>query len=412
MTTANRCRFCAAPLAHTFVDLGMTPPCNRMLRPQQSGDMEMFYPLHTFVCERCFLVQVQEYISPAYIFDDYTYFSSYSTSWLTHAQQYSDMIITRLGLTQQSHVVEIGSNDGYLLQNFVQAGIPCLGIEPAANVADVASAKGISTVVRFFGKEIASVLLNEGKAADLIIGNNVLAHVPNINDFVAGMKILLKTHGIITMEFPHLMRLMQGVQFDTIYHEHFSYLSLMTTSQIFAAHGLSIFDVEELSTHGGSLRIYARHMEDNSQPVTHRVNELVQNERSYGLDDLATYARFESKCEAIRYALLEFLIDAKRSGKHVAGYGAPGKGNTLLNYCGIRKDLVQYTVDRSPYKQNMLLPGTHIPVFAPDMLRQTQPDYVLILPWNLKTEVMEQTAYIREWGGRFVVPIPSIQVLE
>ena len=319
------------------------------------------------------------------------------------------MITDRLGLNSSSHVVEIASNDGYLLQNFVQAGIPCLGVEPAANVAEVAIAKGIPSVIRFFGKETAIQLLNDGKAADLIIGNNVLAHVPNINDFVSGMKILLKANGVITMEFPHLMCLMNEHQFDTIYHEHFSYLSFMTVQRIFAANGLTLFDVEEIPTHGGSLRIYARHSENSRHTVSARVIDLLRHEIEYGLDNLDSYANFAPKCQEVRYTLLDFLIQAKRSGKHVVGYGAPGKGNTLLNYCGIREDLLQYTVDRSPYKQNMLLPGTHIPVFAPEKIAETQPDYVLILPWNLKDEIMEQMDSIRSWGGQFVVPIPEIK---
>lgn len=406
----GKCRFCGTPLKETFVDLGMSPPCNRMIRPHQRNDMEMFYPLHTFVCTKCFLVQIQEYISPAYIFDDYTYFSSYSTSWLEHARRYSMMIIERLGLNESSQVVEIASNDGYLLQNFVQSGIPCLGVEPAANVAEVAIAKGIPSVIKFFGRETATQLLTDGKAADLIIGNNVLAHVPNINDFVSGMKVLLKATGVVTMEFPHLMCLMNENQFDTIYHEHFSYLSFMTVQRVFASHGLTLFDVEEIPTHGGSLRIYARHSEDNSKPVSTRVIDLLRHEIEYGLDKVETYTGFAPKCQEVKYALLEFLIDAKRSGKHVAGYGAPGKGNTLLNYCSIREDLLQYTVDRSPYKQNMLLPGTHIPVFEPEKIAETKPDYVLILPWNLKDEIMEQMDMIRAWGGQFVVPIPEIKV--
>ncbi len=410
--SGGKCRFCGSPLYETFVDLGMSPPCNRMVKPSQRNDMEMFYPLHTFVCSECFLVQVQEYVSPAYIFDDYTYFSSYSTSWLEHARRYSTMMIDRLGLTNRHHVVEIASNDGYLLQNFVEAGIPCLGVEPAANVAEVAIAKGIPSVIKFFGKETATQLLIDGNTADLIIGNNVLAHVPNINDFVGGIRVLLKPTGVVTMEFPHLMRLMQEHQFDTIYHEHFSYLSFMTVQRVFAAHGLTIFDVEELSTHGGSLRIYARHHEDASKPVSSRVEHLLEQERAYGLNKVETYSNFAAKCETVKYALLEFLIKARREGKQVVGYGAPGKGNTLLNYCGIREDLLNYTVDRSPYKQNMLLPGTHIPVYAPDKLRDTKPDYILILPWNLKHEIMQQVSYVREWGGKFVVPIPEIKVYE
>ena len=406
------CRFCGTALSHNFVDLGMSPQCNRMVKPNQLNDVEMFYPLHTYVCEQCFLVQVQEYISPAYIFDDYTYFSSYSTSWLDHARNYVDMITNRLSLDDRSHVVEIASNDGYLLKNFVERGIPCLGIEPAANVAEVARAMGIQTLVKFFGRETATQLLNEGKGADLIIGNNVLAHVPNINDFVGGMRILLKPHGVITMEFPHLMKLMEETQFDTIYHEHFSYLSLMTVQRIFASHGLTIFDVEEIPTHGGSLRIYARHTEHSGLLVGDRVFALLRREVDYGLDKLETYEAFETRCQEIRYELLEFLMAAKREGKQVVGYGAPGKGNTLLNYCGIRADLLPYTVDRNPYKQRKFLPGTHIPVFEPKRISETKPDYVLILPWNLKDEIIAQMGHIRDWGGKFVVPIPQVSVLD
>jgi SAM-dependent methyltransferase len=411
VTSGGNCRFCGAPLTHTFVNLGMSPPCNRMVKPSQWNEMEMFYPLHTFVCGECFLVQVQEYVSPAYIFDDYTYFSSYSDSWLDHARRYVDMVTARFGLGPSSQVVEIASNDGYLLQYFNAKHIPALGVEPAANVAEVAKAKGINTVVKFFGKETASELLNHGHGADLLLGNNVLAHVPNINDFVSGMKILLKPTGVITMEFPHLMRLMAENQFDTIYHEHFSYLSFMTVQKVFAHHGLALFDVEELPTHGGSLRIYACHAEDSSKPVGERVHDLLRRELEAGFNRLETYGDFGQRVEEVKYKLLEFLIKAKREGKSVVGYGAPGKGNTLLNYCGIRTDLLQYTVDRSPYKQKMFLPGTHIPVYEPEHIRETQPDYVLILPWNLKDEIVKQMAYVREWGGQFVVPIPEVRVI-
>jgi 2-polyprenyl-3-methyl-5-hydroxy-6-metoxy-1,4-benzoquinol methylase len=410
--SGGKCRFCGSDLTHTFVDLGMSPPCNRMVKPQQKNEMEMFYPLHTYVCGECFLVQVQEYVSPAYIFDDYTYFSSYSDSWLDHCATYADMIIQRLGLTQNSTVVEIASNDGYMLKNFVAQGIPCLGVEPAANVAEVAMAKGIPTTVKFFGRETATQLLNEGQGADLIIGNNVLAHVPNINDFVGGLKILLKPKGTITMEFPHLKRLMKETQFDTIYHEHFSYLSLMTTQRIFAAYGLTIYDVQEWRTHGGSLRIFARHTEDSSKPVTEAIFELLAREMRDGLDTLEAYSRFGGRVEEVKFRLLEFLIEAKRAGKHVVGYGAPGKGNTLLNYCGIRSDLVQYTVDRNPYKQRKFLPGTHIPVYEPERIELTRPDYILLLPWNLKDEIIAQLAHVREWGCKFVVPIPTTQVID
>jgi 2-polyprenyl-3-methyl-5-hydroxy-6-metoxy-1,4-benzoquinol methylase len=411
--TGGKCRFCGAELTHSFVDLGMSPPCNKMVKPEQVNEMERFYPLNTYVCSECFLVQVQEHISASLIFDDeYTYFSSFSTSWLEHARKYVEMIIPRLGLNKDSQVIEIASNDGYLLQYFVQQGIPALGIEPSANVAQVAMAKGIPSLIKFFGCQTAAELVHDGKAADLIIGNNVLAHVPNINDFVGGIKIALKPGGVVTMEFPHLMRLMEENQFDTIYHEHFSYLSFMTVSQIFAAHGLTLFDVEEIPTHGGSLRIYGRHDDDTEKLMTERALELLEREREYGLDNMETYNDFGARCLEVRYELLEFLIDARRRGKRVIGYGAPGKGNTLLNYCGIRSDLLEYTVDRNPYKQGKFLPGTHIPVYEPEKIDETKPDYLLILPWNLKDEIMQQMAHVREWGCRFVIPIPYPQVIE
>jgi hypothetical protein len=407
---AATCRFCEAPLHHTFVDLGMSPLCESFLSAEQLDQLEAFYPLHVRVCEKCFLVQLQEYVSAKEIFAEYAYFSSYSDSWLTHASDYTDMIVRRLGLNSSSQVVEIASNDGYLLQYFVRKGIPALGIDPAANVARAAEEKGIPTLVRFFGEELANELRRDGMQADLLLGNNTLAQVPDLNDFVAGMKILLGPTGVITMEFPHLMRLMEGNQFDTIYHEHFSYFSLITTAKIFLAHGLTIFDVEELSTHGGSLRIYARHTEDTSRPLAERLIDLREREIAAGLARLEQYSSFAQQVEKTKRNLLDLLIRAKREGKSIAGYGAPGKGNTLLNYCGIRSDFLDYTVDRSPYKHGKFLPGTHIPVFPPDKLRQTKPDYVLILPWNLKREIMEQIAYIREWGGQFIVPIPNAEI--
>jgi SAM-dependent methyltransferase len=409
-TTSGHCRFCGTPLEHTLVDLGMSPPCNNILKPEQLNEMEAFYPLHVWVCGKCFLVQLQEYVSPAEIFSDYSYFSSYSDSWLNHARSYVHMATERFGLDQSSHVVEIASNDGYLLQYFVEQGIAALGVEPAANVAAVAQEKGIPTVVRFFGRETAHDLSADGKQADLIIGNNVLAHVPDVNDLVAGMKILLKPGGRITMEFPHLLRLMAENQFDTIYHEHFSYFSLFTVEQIFAAHGLTIFDVDELPTHGGSLRIYARHTENESVPVSDNVHELRGREIAAGYNDLAAYRSFGEQVKQTKRNLLQFMIEARNAGKTIVGYGAPGKGNTLLNYCGIRADLLDYTVDRSPHKQGHFLPGTHIPIYDPDKIAETQPDYVLILPWNLKDEIMQQMAHIRAWGGQFVVPIPTVEV--
>jgi 2-polyprenyl-3-methyl-5-hydroxy-6-metoxy-1,4-benzoquinol methylase len=406
------CRFCTTPLRHTFVDLGMSPLCESYLSRNQLNQMEPFYPLHVYVCGECFLVQLEAYVSAEHIFSDYAYFSSYSDSWVEHARVYTETMVKRFGLGPQHHVVELASNDGYLLQHFVAKGIPVLGVEPAANVAEVAVRKRIPTLVKFFGVNTARELAAEGRKADLLLGNNVLAQVQDLNDFVKGMKILLKPQGVITVEFPHLMRLMAESQFDTIYHEHFSYFSFITTEKIFAAHGLTTFDVEELPTHGGSLRIYARHAEDASKPVGERVREMLSREASANFNRLESYASFSEQVQETKCKLLTFLIKAKREGKSIAGYGAPGKGNTLLNYCGIRSDFLDYTVDRSPHKQGKFLPGTHIPIFHPDKIKETKPDYVLILPWNLKTEIMEQIAYVRGWGGRFVVPIPEVRVYE
>ncbi len=411
-TTVNRdsCRFCGSTLKHTFVDLGMSPLCESYVNPEQLNQMEPFYPLHVYVCSNCFLVQLQEYVSPQEIFSHYAYFSSYSDTWLQHAKNYTEKVIARFGLHSSSQVVEIASNDGYLLQYFSSKGIPVLGIEPAANVAEVAIKKDIPTVVKFFGTNTAGELAAAGKQANLLVANNVLAHVPDINDFVAGCKILLLPEGVITMEFPHLMRLMEGNQFDTIYHEHFSYLSLLAVENVFTAHGLIIFDVEELSTHGGSLRIYATHAEDTSKPISQQVKELRTREEAAGFSNLKHYFSFAEKVKETKFNLLEFLISAKRQGKSIAGYGAPGKGNTLLNYCGIREDFIDYTVDRNPFKQGKFLPGTHIPIFHPNKIQETKPDYLLILPWNLKNEVMLQMSYVRDWGGKFVVPIPEVNV--
>lgn len=407
-----RCRFCHAPLGVTFVDLGMSPLCESYVAAEQLNSYEAFYPLHVYVCERCLLVQLLEYVSPEHIFTEYAYFSSYSDSWLRHAQTYTEMVTQRFGLNSTSQVVEIASNDGYLLQYFLTKNIPVLGIEPAANVAAVAQQKGISTLVKFFGVKTASELASAGTKADLLLGNNVLAHVPDINDFVAGMKIMLKPRGVITMEFPHLLRLMQDNQFDTIYHEHFSYLSFYTVEKIFAAHGLLLFDVEEIPTHGGSLRIYARHREYTEMVLHPRVAQLRAQEEEAGLSRIESYASFAANVKETKRKLLEFLITAKRHKKTIVGYGAPGKGNTLLNYCGVRTDFLDYVVDRNPYKQGKYLPGTHIPIFAPQKIDETKPDYVLILPWNLKREVMQQMTHIRQWGGQFVVPIPQVEVYQ
>lgn len=410
MTTGN-CRFCATPLQHSFCNLGMSPLSNAYLDAAQLSAKESFYPLHAYVCEKCLLVQLEEFESPEAIFSDYAYFSSYSESWLKHAEDYAVAMTQRLGLGPANRVIEIASNDGYLLQYFKQRGIPVLGIEPAANVARIAEEKGIPTRVQFHGKATAQRLVDEGIAADLLLGNNVLAHVPDLNDFVAGMKRLLKADGVITMEFPHLLRLMQENQFDTIYHEHFSYFSLLMVERLFAHHGLRLFDVAELPTHGGSLRIFACHAECVKPPDSGKVAQLIAAERAAGLDRIAAYATFAEQVRETKRQLLEFLIGAKRAGKSVVAYGAAAKGNTLLNYCGIREDFIDYVVDRSPHKQGRFLPGTHLPILAPERVAETKPDYLLILPWNIRTEVMQQMAHIREWGGRFVVPIPHAQVL-
>jgi SAM-dependent methyltransferase len=408
----GKCRFCGAKLNRTFVDLGMSPLCESYLAQDQLDQMEPFYPLHVLLCEQCLLVQVLEYVKAENIYGEYAYFSSYSDSWLAHAKSYVDMIVERLNLTTRSQVVELASNDGYLLRNFVARGIPALGVEPAANVAAVATQRGIPTVVKFFGVATARELVVAGTQADLIIGNNVLAHVPGLNDFVGGMKVLLKPAGVITMEFPHLWRLIEGNQFDTIYHEHFSYFSFVVVEKVFAAHGLRIFDVEELPTHGGSLRIYACHTDNPIQSASPRVQELREREQKEGFIRLDYYDRFARQVIDTKRNLLDFLIQAKRQGKHITGYGAPGKGNTLLNYCGIRTDFLDYTVDRNPYKHGKYLPGTHIPIFSPEKLSETKPDYVLILPWNLKDEIAAQLKYIREWGGKCLVPIPSVEVID
>lgn len=404
------CRFCHTGLQRTFVDLGMSPLCESFLTREQLNQMEPFYPLHAYVCEECFLVQVEEYVGPEQIFSEYAYFSSYSRAWLEHAKSYTDMIVSRLGLDHTSQVIELGSNDGYLLQYFMARGIRVLGVEPAGNVAAAAIAKGVPSTTRLFGLETAQELLAGGHHPDLIVGNNVLAQVADLNGFVAGMKKLLKPGGVITMEFPHLLRLMDENQFDTIYHEHFSYFSLMSAERIFTAHGLTLFDVEEMWTHGGSLRIYARHQEDEARPVGARVRALLAREKAVGLDRPERYAAFAEQVRETKWRLLEFLIGAKRRGKSIAGYGAPGKGNTLLNYCGIRTDFLDYTVDRNPYKHGRFTPGTHIPIHPPEKILETQPDYVLILPWNLKDEIMEQMSAVQAWGGQFVVPIPDVKV--
>lgn len=410
--TPTPCRFCGTDLHHTFCDLGMSPVSNAFVNPARAYQMEPFYPLHAFVCEQCHLVQLGEFQAREEIFDDqYAYFSSVSESWLAHCEAYVERMIERFGFGGASQVMEVASNDGYLLQYFKARGVPVLGIEPTANTAAAAIEKGIDTRVCFFGRETAETLAAEGLQADLLLGNNVLAHVPDINDFVAGMKAALKPGGIITMEFPHLLKLMQQNQFDTIYHEHFSYLSWLTVEKVFAHHGIRLFDVDELPTHGGSLRIYGCHDDDVNQRTTERVTELKEREIAAGLTEITTYTAFQQQVAATKRSLLKFLIEARESGKSVVGYGAPAKGNTLLNYCGVRTDLLEYTVDRSPHKQGLLLPGVRIPIHAPEKIFETRPDYVLILPWNLEPEVTRQMAAIREWGGQFVVPIPEVRVL-
>jgi len=388
----------------------MSPLCETYPSAADLNRGEVYYPLHVYVCDECFLVQLEEYESAESIFSDYAYFSSYSDSWLKHADTYCEKMMTRIGLNEQSFVVEVASNDGYLLQYFVKRDVPVLGIEPASNVAKVAVEKGVPTLVRFFGTQLAEELAAEGRCADLVLGNNVLAQVPDLNDFVEGLKILLKPDGVLTLEFPHLLRLIQRNEFDTIYHEHFSYFSMISTLRILAAHGLKVFDVEELLSHGGSLRVYACRAENQTRDIEPRVRELIAEEERAGLASVEGYDSFARQVKQTKLALTGFLLTAAEDGKSVAGYGAPGKSATLLHYCGIGKDLIEYTVDRSQYKQGRFLPGTHIPIYHPSRIRETKPDYVVILPWNLKDEIMEQLQFIREWGGRFVVPIPRVAV--
>ncbi|HXP29006.1 MAG TPA: class I SAM-dependent methyltransferase [Solirubrobacteraceae bacterium] len=408
--SATTCRFCGAPVEAVFADLGMSPLANAYLPAERVNAMEPFYPLRALVCGKCFLVQLEEFETPEQIFSDYAYFSSYSTSWLEHCERYAGEMVERLGLDGGSRVVEIASNDGYLLQYFRDRKIDVLGVEPAANVAEVAVEKGIPTVVEFFGQDTARELAREAQA-DLLLGNNVLAHVPDLNDFVAGMKLLLKPGGVITMEFPHLMRLIDDNQWDTIYHEHFSYFSFLTVSAVFAAHGLRLFDVQELPTHGGSLRIYGAHADDQTKQQSDAARELAQRERDAGYEHLETYLGYGARVERDKRQILSFLIDLKEQGLRVAAYGAPAKGNTLLNYCGVRHDMVEYTCDLNPHKQGHFLPGSHIPIRSPEVLREDKPDVVLILPWNLKEEIVQQLGFVREWGGRFAARSPELTLL-
>jgi len=410
----TRCRFCSAPLELVLADLGSSPLANSYLAPDELDRAEKFYPLCVRVCERCWLCQLPEAASPEEIFSDYAYFSSYSTSWVDHAARYVEAMIGRFAFGPAHQVIEIASNDGYLLRHFRERGVPVLGIEPAANVARAARELGIETEVRFFGVETARDLVARGRRADLLLGNNVLAHVPDLNDFVAGLAIVLAPAGVLTMEFPHLVRLVAENQFDTIYHEHFSYLSLVAVERVFSAHGLELFDVEELPTHGGSLRVFAQRRGEGAQPrqqVTPRVAELLAREWALGVETASYYESFAERVRETKRKLLAFLIEAKGAGKSIVGYGAPAKGNTLLNYCGVRRDFLDYTVDRSPHKQGQFLPGTRIPIHAPERIFETRPDYVLVLPWNLKEEIAAQMSGISEWGGRFVVAIPEVTVL-
>jgi hypothetical protein len=405
------CRFCRRPLVETVVDLGMSPLCESYVRPEDANAMEAFYPLHVFVCTGCWLVQLEEYVSPEHIFSEYAYFSSFSQSWVEHARSYVEMMIDRFQLGPRDYVVEVASNDGYLLQWFVGAGVPCLGIEPAANVAEAAEGRGVDTLVRFFGTDLARELVARGQHADVLIGNNVLAQVPDVNDFVAGMKILLAPDGVITMEFPHLLTLIDQNQFDTIYHEHFSYFSLTTVQEILAHHGLRVFDVEEIPTHGGSLRVFADHVGGRGDAVSPAVVSLVEREGSSGLTSLDRYRSFRGQVEETKRGILSLLIELKRQGKRIAGYGAPGKGNTLLNYCGIRTDFLDFTVDRNTYKQGLYLPGSRIPIFPPEEIDRRRPDYLFVLPWNIKDEILRQMAHVRDWGAQFIVPIPAARVI-
>jgi SAM-dependent methyltransferase len=408
----RQCRSCGAPLTHLFADLGSSPLANTYLTEAQLEEPEPFYPLRVYVCEECFLVQLPETVSPEEIFSDYAYFSSYSDSWLRHARAYAEHMIERLDLDKTSKVVEIGSNDGYLLQYFKEHGVPVLGIDPAANIASAAQEAGIPTVVDFFGLDTAHRLRAAGEEADLLVGNNVLAHMPDLTGFVAGVKILLKPDGVATLEFPHLLRLIESGEFDTIYHEHLYYISLIAVERPFAQGGLTVFDVEELPTHGGSLRIYAKHSEGNSKAVDSAVHDLRARERHAGLERMDIYGSFDDRARDVKRGLLEFLIRAKREGKSIVAYGAAAKGNTLLNYCGIRQDFLDYVVDRSPHKQGLFLPGTHLPILDPSVVAQTKPDYLLILAWNLRDEIMEQMSHVRAFGCKFVVPIPETTVYD
>lgn len=406
----SSCRFCGTPLTRTFVNLGASPASNSYLRAADLHKSEMHHPLHAFVCTSCYLVQLEEFETPEQIFSDYAYFSSYSESWLRHAATYCASMSVRFGLEPHHNVIEVASNDGYLLKNFVRQGIRVLGVEPAGNVAKAAIDAGVPTMISFFGRDSARRIVGDGVKADLLVANNVMAHVPNLNDFIGGFKILLAANGVVTVEFPHLLNLMRENQFDTIYHEHFSYFSFLTAEALFAAHGLRVFDVEKLTTHGGSLRIYGCHM-DARFPTTPHVDELLAEERAAGLDDIATYSGFEKKVHKVKWGVLSFLLRAKEQRKTVAAFGAAAKGNTLLNYCGVGPEFIEYVVDSNPHKQGLFLPGSRIPIYPPDHIHETRPDYVLILPWNLSGEITAAHDYVKSWGGQFVVPVPEVRIV-
>jgi SAM-dependent methyltransferase len=408
---AATCRLCGSGLRHTVVDLGMSPPCEKILFPHEIDDVEEYFPLHVKICDECLLVQLKEYVGPEAIFSEYCYFSSFSTSWVEHARRYCEMIARRLDLGNESLVVELASNDGYLLQHFLKMGIPVLGVEPAANVAEAARAIGVPTRVEFFGVATAQQMLGEGLGADLIVANNVIAHVPDLNDFVGGMKVLLKPQGVVTVEIPHVQRLLEGNQFDTIYHEHYSYFSLLTFHRVAERHGLVVFDVDEIPTHGGSLRVYFAHAGSGRAP-SENVARVLAGERARGLDEVATYLAFDARARQTKRDLLSFLIAAKNEGKRICGYGAPGKGNTLLNYCGIGRDFLDFTVDRNPYKHGRHTPGMHIPIRPVEAIDEARPDYILILPWNLRDEIVAQMAHVADWGARFIIPIPHVHTLD
>lgn len=411
-TAKSTCRHCGAELRHTLVDLGSSPLCNALVDESHLQAGETFYPLHVRVCGACFLAQLDEFVSPAEIFSEYSYFSSFSDSFVAHAKAYADMAIQRFDLTPGSKVVEIASNDGYLLQHFMARGIPVLGVEPALNVAAEARRRGVPTVSHFLGAETGAAIRAEHGSADLVAANNVLAHTPYLNDFVKGMRTLLKDGGVVTVEFPHLIPLIEDNLFDTIYHEHFSYFSFYSVERVFATNGLRVFDVEMLDTHGGSLRVFAEQADRPTHAVSPRVQARRAAEAAFGIDNLTTYSRYTHQVERTKRELLKCLIELRGAGKHIVGYGAPGKGNTLLNYCGIRTDFLDYLVDRNPYKQGKYTPGTRIPIHAPDQIRLTRPDYVLVMPWNIKNEIMDQLAYVREWGARFIVPLPAVAILD